>query len=137
MGDHAKASAEHAGHDQPAGRSVAMFRDKFWISLLLTLPTLLWGHMLQTALRYTAPRFPGSTWIPPLFGTAVFVYGGWVFTQGAIRELKARLPGMMTLIALAISVVRPAAEFEAIPGKGVKARHSARRHRSTSRVNER
>ena len=81
-----------------------MFRDKFWISLLLTLPTLVWGHMLQNALGYSAPNFPGSHWIPPLFGTAVFVYGGWVFIQGALRELKDRLPGMMTLISLAITV---------------------------------
>ncbi len=94
----------HAGHDKHAGHSVAMFRDKFWVSLLLTVPTLVWGHMLQSALGYTAPHFPGSMWIPPLFGTAVFLYGGWVFIQGAIRELKDRLPGMMTLIALAISV---------------------------------
>ena len=94
----------HRGHDKHAGHSVAMFRDRFWISLLLTLPTLVWGHMLQSALGYTAPRFAGSMWIPPLFGTAVFVYGGWVFIRGAIRELKDRLPGMMTLIALAISV---------------------------------
>ncbi|HJR68041.1 MAG TPA: heavy metal translocating P-type ATPase, partial [Gemmatimonadaceae bacterium] len=81
-----------------------MFRDKFWVSLLLTLPTLVWGHMLQSALGYTAPHFPGSMWIPPLFGTAVFLYGGLVFIQGAIRELEDRLPGMMTLIALAITV---------------------------------
>ncbi|HEU5184906.1 MAG TPA: heavy metal translocating P-type ATPase, partial [Gemmatimonadaceae bacterium] len=94
----------HDGHDKHAGHSVAMFRDKFWISLLLTLPTLVWGHMLQNALGYTAPHFRGSHWIPPLFGTAVFVYGGWVFIQGAVRELKARLPGMMTLISLAITV---------------------------------
>jgi len=94
----------HDGHDKHAGHSVAMFRDKFWISLLLTLPTLVWGHMLQNALGYSAPNFPGSHWIPPLFGTAVFVYGGWVFIQGALRELKDRLPGMMTLISLAITV---------------------------------
>ncbi len=81
-----------------------MFRDKFWISLALTIPTLVWGHMLQQGLGYTAPHFPGSHWVPPLFGTAVFVYGGWVFIQGAVGELRARLPGMMTLIALAISV---------------------------------
>jgi Cu2+-exporting ATPase len=81
-----------------------MFRDKFWISVLLTVPTLVWGHMLQHALGYTAPHFPGSEWIPAIFGTAVFVYGGRVFIQCAIRELKDRLPGMMTLIALAISV---------------------------------
>ncbi|HET7565544.1 MAG TPA: copper-translocating P-type ATPase [Gemmatimonadaceae bacterium] len=100
----AASHAGHAGHDAHAGHSVAMFRDKFWISLLLTIPTLIWGHMLQNALGYTAPRFPGTAWIPPIFGSAVFVYGGWVFIQGAVRELKDRLPGMMTLIALAISV---------------------------------
>jgi P-type Cu2+ transporter len=98
------AHAEHAGHNKHAGHSVTMFRDKFWVSLLLTLPTLVWGHMLQRAFGYTAPHFPGSHWIPPVFGTAVFAYGGWPFLQGALRELRARLPGMMTLIALAISV---------------------------------
>lgn len=67
-------------------------------------PTLVWGHMLQRALGYSAPRFPGAMWIPPVFGTAVFAYGGWVFLQGAIQELRDRLPGMMTLISLAISV---------------------------------
>ena len=95
---------EHAGHDKHAGHSVEMFRDKFWISLLLTLPTLVWGHMLQRAFDYTAPAFPGSRWVPAIFGAAVFIYGGRVFIQGAVGELKERLPGMMTLIALAISV---------------------------------
>ena len=99
--------AAHTGsapHDKHAGHSTTAFRDKFWISLLLTVPTLIWGHMLQDAGGYTAPAFPGSHWIPPVFGTAVFIYGGWVFVQGALRELRDRLPGMMTLIALAISV---------------------------------
>src|SRR5712664_1935763 len=91
-------------HDAHAGHSVAMFRDKFLVSLLLTIPTLVWGHMLQRAFGYTAPHVPGSEWIPAIFGTAVFVYGGRVFVQGAVRELRDRLPGMMTLIALAISV---------------------------------
>src|SRR6267143_2079072 len=95
---------KHHGHDAHAGHSVGMFRDKFWVSLLLTLPTLVWGHMLQRAFGYTAPHFPGSDWIPAAFGTVVFAYGGWVFIQGAAREMKARLPGMMTLISLAISV---------------------------------
>lgn len=95
---------KHSGHDKHAGHSIAMFRQKFWVSLALTIPTLVWGHMLQTAFRYTAPQFPGAAWIPPVFGTAVFVYGGWVFLEGAVRELRARLPGMMTLIALAICV---------------------------------
>jgi Cu2+-exporting ATPase len=81
-----------------------MFRDKFWISLVLTVPTLVWGHMLQRAFEFTPPQFPGSHLIPAVFGTAVFAYGGWPFLQGAVRELRARLPGMMTLIALAITV---------------------------------
>ena len=81
-----------------------MFRDKFWVSLLLTLPALVWGHMLQGAIGYSAPRFAGSTWIPAVFGTAVFVYGGTPFLKGAAREIRDRLPGMMTLIALAICV---------------------------------
>jgi P-type Cu2+ transporter len=92
------------GHDKHAGHSVAMFRDKFWLTLLLTIPTLIWGHMLQSVLGYGAPQFPGSSWIPPLFGTVVFFYGGWPFIRGAVRELRDRLPGMMTLIALAIMV---------------------------------
>jgi Cu2+-exporting ATPase len=96
--------AEHTGHDKHAGHSVAMFRDKFWLSLLLTLPTLVWGHMLPRVLAYTPPAVPAAGWIAPVFGTGVFLYGGWPFVQGAIRELKDRLPGMMTLIALAISV---------------------------------
>ena len=95
---------EHAGHDKHAGHSVAMFRDKFWISLALTIPTLIWGHMLQNALGYHAPMFPGSTYIPAIFGTAVFLYGGTPFLKGAAGELGDRLPGMMTLISLAISV---------------------------------
>ena len=94
----------HAGHDKHAGHSVAMFRQKFWLSLLLTIPAMLWGEMIPSALGFTAPTFPGSRWIPFVFGTLVFFYGGWVFLQGAWREIADRKPGMMTLISLAISV---------------------------------
>ena len=93
-----------AGHDAHAGHSVAMFRTKFWISLALTVPTVIWGHMLAPLAGIHAPSFPGSRWIAPVFGTAVFLYGGIVFLQGAWREAKRRLPGMMTLISLAIGV---------------------------------
>jgi len=92
------------GHDKHAGHSVGMFRDRFWISLALTVPTVIWGHMLPRLTGWHAPQFPGSEWIAPVLGTAVFVYGGRVFLQGAWRELRERLPGMMTLISLAISV---------------------------------
>lgn len=97
--------ADHAGaHDKHEGHSTAMFRDKFWISLVLTVPTVVWGHMLMRLTGYQPPQFPGWQWIAPVFGTIVFFYGGWVFLQGAVRELKDRLPGMMTLISLAITV---------------------------------
>lgn len=100
-GEHADA---HAGHDKHAGHSVEMFRDKFWLSLALTIPALVWEPMLQEWFGYTAPRFPGSAYIPAIFGTAVFLYGGWVFLRSAWEELSNRLPGMMTLISLAIGV---------------------------------
>jgi P-type Cu2+ transporter len=105
-------------HNKHAGHSVAMFRDKFWISLALTIPTLVWGHMLQTALGYTAPAFPGAMYVPALFGTAVFFYGGLPFLKGAVSEIRDRLPGMMVLIALAISVafVFSAAVLLGFPG---------------------
>src|SRR5690606_31001106 len=102
--DHGGHDAHEGGHDQHAGHSVEMFRNKFWFSLALTIPTVIWGHMLMRLTGYQAPAFPGSQWIAPLFGTAVFFYGGRVFLQGAWRELKDRLPGMMTLISLAIVV---------------------------------
>jgi len=81
-----------------------MFRDKFWITLLLSVPTLAWSDMARMWFGFTAPTFPGSLYIPVIFGTAVYVYGGSVFLIGGIRELRDRLPGMMTLISLAISV---------------------------------
>jgi Cu2+-exporting ATPase len=81
-----------------------MFRDRFWISLLLTIPTLVFEPMIQEWFGYTAPQFPGAQFMPPVFGAIVFFYGGWVFIEGAWRELRGRLPGMMTLISLAISV---------------------------------
>jgi P-type Cu2+ transporter len=93
-----------AGHDRHAGHSVAQFRDRFWLSLALTIPALIWGHMLPRLIGFAPPAFAGSHWIPPLFGTAVFIYGGRVFLQGAARELRDLLPGMMTLISLAIVV---------------------------------
>jgi Cu2+-exporting ATPase len=81
-----------------------MFRRKFWLALLLTVPTLIWGDMVPHALGFTPPAVPGARWIPVVFGTAVYLYGGWVFLQGAWRELADRRPGMMTLISLAITV---------------------------------
>lgn len=92
------------GHDRHEGHSVAMFRDRFWITLLLSIPTLVWSGMVQHMFGFSAPAFPGSRYVPALFGTAVYFYGGLVFVTGGLRELRDRRPGMMTLISLAITV---------------------------------
>ena len=81
-----------------------MFRDRFWFSLALTVPTVIWSGMVQHLLGYSAPTFPGSAYVSAIFGSIVFVYGGLPFLRGAVTELRDRLPGMMTLISLAISV---------------------------------
>ena len=93
---------EHQEHDKHAGHSVAMFKDKFWLSLILTIPVLAYSEMIQQWLNFTPPSFPGSQYVPFVFSTIIFFYGGLVFIKGAWGELKAKLPGMMTLISLAI-----------------------------------
>ncbi len=99
-----KMSNDHGSHDRHAGHSVAMFRDKFWLSFALTIPVVFWSTDVQQWLGYTAPSFPGSKFIPAILGTFVFIYGGLIFIRGAWGELADRKPGMMTLISLAIIV---------------------------------
>src|ERR1700680_895229 len=99
-----KMSEAHASHDRHAGHSVAMFRDKFWLSFALTIPVVIWSTDVQHWFGYRAPSFPGSNLIAPILGTVVFVYGGLVFIRGAWSELADHKPGMMTLISLAIIV---------------------------------
>jgi Cu2+-exporting ATPase len=94
----------HAGHDKHAGHSVEMFRQRFWISLLLSIPVVLYSPMVQEWLGFSMPSFPGSNLIAPVLGTVIFFYGGEVFLRGGWDELRARKPGMMLLISLAISV---------------------------------
>lgn len=94
--------SEHHDNDKHAGHSVAMFRDKFWLSLLLTFPVLIYSEMIQHWLGFMPPSFTGSQYVPFVFSTIIFFYGGIVFIKSAVGELKAKLPGMMTLISLAI-----------------------------------
>lgn len=108
-GEHATEQHIHDEHDHKhgdahAGHSVEMFRNRFWVCFALTIPTLIWTADIQRWFGYAAPRFPGSPLIPPVLGTVIFLYGGWVFIKGAWHELSSRLAGMMTLIALAIIV---------------------------------
>ena len=99
---HTHQHSEHQEHDKHAGHSVKMFKDKFWLSLILTIPVLAYSEMIQHWLNFTPPAFPGSQYVPFVLSTIIFFYGGTVFIKGAWGELKAKLPGMMTLISLAI-----------------------------------
>lgn len=91
------------GHDRHAGHQTADFLVKFWVSLLLTIPVVVYSELPERLLGITAPSFWGSSYLGLIFGSIVFFYGGSVFLVSAVRELRARLPGMMTLIALAIT----------------------------------
>ncbi len=100
---HGHGGHSHGGHGDH-GHAPETFRSRFWLSLALTIPTVIWGHMLPELTGIRPPQFPGSEWIAPVFGGIVFVYGGRVFLEGAWAELRDRRPGMMTLISLAITV---------------------------------
>ncbi len=97
-------NAHGGAHDKHAGHSVAMFRDRFWLSLILTLPVVAFSEMVQEWFGYTVPSFPGSDWVAPVLGTAIFLYGGSPFLRGAVGEVRSRQPGMMLLIGMAITV---------------------------------
>jgi P-type Cu2+ transporter len=93
----------HAGHGGMHEGHATLMRDRFWLSLVLTIPLLLYSEMIQTWFRFTPPVFPGSQFIPPIFATLIFIFGGLVFLNMARHELMQRQPGMMTLISLAIT----------------------------------
>lgn len=99
-----EAHGGHAGHERHAGHSVAMFRDRFRWSFLLTIPVVLLSRDVAKWLGYEVPPLPGLDLVPAMLGTVVFLYGGLVFVRGSVGELRARQPGMMTLISLAIVV---------------------------------
>src|SRR5690606_38713641 len=96
-------AADHSAHDKHAGHSVGMFKSKIWLSLVVTIPTLLFSDTIQNWLKIDW-QFAGSTYMPAVLGTVIFLYGGLVFLKGAAQELKDKRPGMMTLISLAITV---------------------------------
>ncbi|WP_427016555.1 copper-translocating P-type ATPase [Pseudarthrobacter sp. P1] len=97
---------DHAVHSQGqhAGHSTAMFKNRFWLTLALSVPVVYFSPMAGHLLGYAPPRFAGAAWIPPLLGTVIFAYGGQPFLRGGWQELKSRQPGMMLLISMAISV---------------------------------
>ena len=100
---------EHAGHGEHGGHAghgdhVAQFRRLFWINLVIAVPVVGFSSMFAMLLGYEIPGFPGAALIAPILGTVMYIWGGRPFLMGAVSELRARKPGMMLLIALAITV---------------------------------
>jgi Cu2+-exporting ATPase len=113
------ADMAHAGHDMPAAHTghgehqghnhhahmIRDFQTRFVVCLMLTVPVLLLSEPVQMLLRLgTKLQFPGSTWVLFVLSAFIYVYGGMPFLKGMVEELKAKTPGMMTLIAMAITV---------------------------------
>ncbi len=95
--------AAHGAHDKHAGHDPEMFRRKFWLSLALTLPIVVTSQMVMDWFGYQLD-FPGIGLVGPVLGSVVFLYGGWPFLVGGVREVRDEAPGMMLLIAMAITV---------------------------------
>ncbi|MBZ0303968.1 MAG: copper-translocating P-type ATPase [Anaerolineae bacterium] len=114
-GAHAPSHDGHESHTDHSGHE-AMFRRRFWISLLLTVPVLLFSPMIQEWFGFSMPEFPGSSWIGPVFAIAIFLYGGLPFLRMAVPEVQQRKPGMMLLISLAITVAFVYSLFAAVSG---------------------
>ncbi|PYC69353.1 copper-translocating P-type ATPase [Micromonospora arborensis] len=97
------ATVQHAGHDRHAGHDPELFRLRFWACLVLTVPVVLASHLVadQLGLNWDVPA---RSWVGPVLGSVVFWWGGWPFLVGAVREVRDRSPGMMLLVAMAITV---------------------------------
>ncbi len=101
MSDHGHADhGGHAGH----GDHVAKFRRLFWIMLVLAVPVVGFSMMFSMLIGYALPDAGWVRWVSPVLGTVMYAWGGAPFLSGAVSELRARKPGMMLLIALAITV---------------------------------
>ncbi len=95
--------ASHTGHAGHAGHA-DVYQRRFWITLILAVPVVVYSEAIQDWFGFTAPQFPGDGLVAPALGTVIYVYGGWVFLAGALDELRRRAPGMMLLVSLAITV---------------------------------
>ncbi|GAB3997959.1 hypothetical protein GCM10029992_22410 [Glycomyces albus] len=93
----------HSGHDKHAGHDPEAFRRKFWLSLILSVPIIATSPMIMDWFGYSLD-FPGIELVGPVLGTFVFLYGGWPFLAGGVREVRDRAPGMMLLISTAVTV---------------------------------
>ena len=106
-----------AAQDKHAGHKTESFLRKFWIVLALTIPILVYSELPEKVFSWSAPKFPGSDFLILALASIVFFYGGSIFLTSAWRELKSRLPGMMTLIALAIIAAYSFSVFSVLSGR--------------------
>ncbi len=107
-----------SAHDKHAGHSTAAFKRKFWVSLALSVPVVLYADIVPVLTGWSPPAFPGSHYLQAVLGTFIFFYCGWVFLASAWRELRARLPGMMTLISIAITAAYGYSIVQTLRGAG-------------------
>ncbi|MGP5071059.1 heavy metal translocating P-type ATPase [Arthrobacter rhombi] len=101
--DHA-GHGDHGGHEGHAGHGPGMFRTPFWVTLVLSIPVVWLSPLVASLLGYQVPEFPLSQWVAPVLGTFIYFYGGAPFLKGGVQEIRSRQPGMMLLIAMAITV---------------------------------
>ncbi|MFA4890117.1 MAG: heavy metal translocating P-type ATPase [Candidatus Paceibacterota bacterium] len=111
VGKPSPTAGRHAGHHTES------FLKKFWVVLALTIPILAYSEIIEKIFGWQAPRFPGYEYAVLFLASIVFFYGGWVFILGAYRELRTKLPGMMTLISLAITAAYSFSVFSVLTGR--------------------
>ncbi len=110
-------TAHHNSYNKHEGHSTDSFLKKFWVVFVLTIPILAYSEITEKVFGWQAPRFPGYEFAILILASIVFFVGGWVFIAGAYRELRARLPGMMTLISLAITAAYSFSVFSVFAGR--------------------
>lgn len=108
MSEHQEVSVHHKAHDQSgshdehAGHQTENFLKRFWICLIVTIPVLFLSHMIQQWVGFEL-NFAGDKYLLLSLSSFIYFYGGWPFLSGLMRELKWKNPGMMTLVAVAIT----------------------------------
>ncbi len=107
----------HMEHDKHAGHKTASFLTKFWVALVVTIPIFFYSEMAAMVFNIQAPTFLGSQYVFLGLGSFIFFYCGWIFLASAYRELRAKLPGMMTLISIAISTAYLYSVFSIVSGR--------------------
>lgn len=107
-----------ASFDKHEGHHTNIFRKKFWVSFVLSIPLVLYSDVVPAVLHWSPPTFPGLLAFQSVLASVVFFYGGWVFIASAWRELRARLPGMMTLIAIAITTAYAWSVYAVLAARG-------------------